>query len=85
MEENPVVVNYLNDTDEIYIKTPNDIDVKQVYLINMLGQSVKSWNATNAPMSHEIKLPVKNVSSGNYIIKVETNTNSVNKKILIKH
>jgi hypothetical protein len=85
LEENPVIINYLNDTDEIYIKTPNNIDVKQVYLINMLGQSVKSWNATNAPMSHEIKLPVKNVSSGNYIIKVETNTNSVNKKILIKH
>jgi hypothetical protein len=85
-EINSIIVNYLNDTDEIYIKTPHTIDVKQIYLINMIGQSVRSWNITNLPvMSHEMNIRVKNISDGNYIIKVETSTGVINKKIIIKH
>ena len=79
-----VIANYLNDTQEIYIKTPIDINVNQVYLINILGQSVRSWNITNTPMSHEFRIPVKNISDGNYILKVETSASSINKKVLIK-
>ncbi|MCK5400494.1 MAG: T9SS type A sorting domain-containing protein, partial [Flavobacteriaceae bacterium] len=80
------IVNYLNNTDEIYINVPNTIDVKQVYLINLLGQTVKSWNITNMPnlSSNEFKIPVKNVASGAYIIKVVTDTSTINKKIIIK-
>ncbi|MDB4303497.1 Ig-like domain-containing protein, partial [Desulfosarcina sp.] len=33
LDDNRIFVNYLNDTNEIYIQTPSDIDVKQVYLI----------------------------------------------------
>ena len=85
LENNEVIVNYLNDTNEIYIKTPLNINAKQVYLINMIGQSIRSWNITNTPMGYEFKIPVKNVSDGNYIIKLETNASSINKKIIIKH
>ena len=84
LDNNQFIVNYLNDTHELYIKTPKDIDVKQVYLLNILGQNVKSWNSTNVPMSHEIRIPVKNISDGNYIIKVETSAKSINKKVIIK-
>src|SRR5690606_8025231 len=72
-----VIVNYLNASNEIYINVPTSVDIKQVYLVNMLGQTVKSWNATNAPLAHECKLPVKNVSEGNYIIKVRTSDNKL--------
>ncbi|EMQ93778.1 hypothetical protein D778_01525 [Xanthomarina gelatinilytica] len=79
-----VVVNYLNATNEVYINVPTSVDIKQVYLVNMLGQTVKSWNATNAPLAHECRLPVKNVSEGNYIIKVRTADNKlINKKVII--
>ncbi len=79
-----VVVNYLNATNEVYINVPTSVDIKQVYLVNMLGQTVKSWNATNAPLAHECRLPVKNVSEGNYIIKVRTSDNKlINKKVII--
>jgi hypothetical protein len=86
LEVNQVIVNYLNETQEIYIKSPNDIEVRQVYLINIVGQTVGSWNITNTPMSQEFTIPVKNVADGNYIIKVEsTASESTNKKVIIKH
>ncbi|WP_458626247.1 immunoglobulin-like domain-containing protein [Winogradskyella sp. PC D3.3] len=80
-----IMVRYLHDTDEIYVKTPPSVEVKQLYLINVAGQTVASWNATNLPMSHEIKIPVKHISEGAYIIKAETKTSTFNKKIIIKY
>jgi hypothetical protein len=78
-------LNYLQSSKEIFIKTANDITVKQVYLLNILGQTIKTWNATNSASfsSNEIKLPVKGVSEGSYIIQVETSKGSTNKKIVI--
>ena len=85
-EEYPeVIVNYLNSTNQIYIKVPYSMDIKQVYLVNMLGQTVKSWNSTNAPLSQECKIPVRQLSEGNYIIKVQTTDNqTINKKVIVK-
>jgi hypothetical protein len=80
-----IIVNYLQNTNEIYIKTPPSITVKQLYLINIAGQTVASWNATNLPMSDEIKIPVKNISESAYILKVETRTRTFHKKIIIKY
>ncbi|WP_203459212.1 LamG-like jellyroll fold domain-containing protein [Lacinutrix sp. WUR7] len=80
-----VVINYLTATSEIYINVPTSVDIKQVYLVNLLGQTVKSWNGTNAPLSHECRLPVKKISEGTYIIKVRTSDNAlINKKIVVK-
>ncbi|TVZ60061.1 HYR domain-containing protein [Flavobacteriaceae bacterium MAR_2010_105] len=84
-EAQNILVNYLNSTDEIYVKTINSVDVRQIYLINMLGQTVKSWNMTNLPMANnEIRIPVSKISEGNYILKVETSRATVNKKVIIK-
>ena len=33
---------------------------------------------------NEFKIPVKNIADGAYIIKVESNTSTINKKIIIK-
>jgi hypothetical protein len=80
-----IIVNYLSSTNEIYVKTINSIDIRQIYLINLLGQTIKSWNAANLPMSNnEIRIPVSRISEGNYILKVETSMNTVNKKVIIK-
>jgi len=83
-ESQSVVVNYLSSSNEIYVKTIYNIDIRQIYLINMIGQTVKSWNVTNLPMSNdEIRIPVSNVSTGNYILKVETMAGTINKKVII--
>ena len=48
------------------------------------AEAVRSWNMTNMNFGQEFKIPVKNISEGNYVLKVETNTNSYNKKVIIK-
>ncbi|MCB0444804.1 MAG: T9SS type A sorting domain-containing protein, partial [Gelidibacter sp.] len=80
-----ITVNYLQRTDEIYVKTPESIYVKQVYLINTAGQTVKSWNVTNMNFGSEFKIPVKQMSEGNYILSVQTNTQTYNKKVIVKY
>lgn len=80
-----VFINYLNASDEILIKMSEITNVEKVHLINLLGQSVQTWHKNNMDTyNNEIRIPVENVSKGHYIIKVETNTTNVNKKIIIK-
>jgi hypothetical protein len=83
-EINDVIVAYLMGPNEIYIKTPSSINVKQIYLINLTGQTVGSWNSTNQPLSNEIRIPVQNISEGAYVLKVETNYQTYNKKVIVK-
>ncbi|UKM66456.1 T9SS type A sorting domain-containing protein [Flavobacteriaceae bacterium GSB9] len=81
---NQVSVNYLHNNHIINIKTPNRLNVKQVYLINVLGQTVKSWEATNIALdSNNINIPVFNISEGNYIVKIITSEGTTSKKIII--
>ncbi|MBJ7879314.1 LamG-like jellyroll fold domain-containing protein [Gelidibacter salicanalis] len=80
-----VVVKYLQNTDEIYIKTPNDIEVQQVSLVNIIGQTVQAWNATNTTLSNDMKIPVKYLPDGNYIVKIQTTTGTFNKKVIVKY
>ncbi|WP_242091529.1 HYR domain-containing protein, partial [Aestuariivivens sediminicola] len=78
-------VNYLQDSREIYIRVNNDVLVKEVQLINSLGQAIKVWNASALPsLTHNaMKIPVEHVAEGGYIIKVETNYGTTHKKIVI--
>ncbi|MDW5289722.1 PKD-like domain-containing protein [Formosa sp. PL04] len=84
-ELSEIKINYLDKTDELHIKTPNHINIRQVYLINTLGQTVKAWNTTNAPLSNNCKIPVQRISEGNYIVKVDTDKGSTSKKVIIKY
>jgi hypothetical protein len=77
---------FLNSTSEIYIITPSTIRTKQVYLVNMVGQTVRSWNATNTMMSQEFRIPVRNLSEGTYILRVQTDDGQdINKKVIVKY
>ncbi|MFL1013474.1 HYR-like domain-containing protein, partial [Flavisericum labens] len=78
-------IKYLNDTKEINIKAANYVEIKQVYLINTLGQTIKAWNKTNVPtMSNEMTIPLtKNIAEGSYIIKVVSSIGIVNEKIIV--
>ena len=77
-------VKYLQRTNEIYVKIPSNIEVKQVYLVTLAGQKVNSWNLFNLHFSTEFKIPVNNIAQGTYILKVETSTNTYSKKVIIK-
>ncbi|WP_242155022.1 LamG-like jellyroll fold domain-containing protein [Aestuariivivens sediminis] len=79
-----VSVNYLQNSKEIFIRTPDHIDVKQVYLTNILGQRIKTWNKTNTPQfSNEMKIPVDDITDATYIIEVQTTAGNINKKVIL--
>ena len=90
VEEEPysidsVRIYYLSDTKEIYINWVDTADIKEVILINILGQTVRDWDNIDPLNEHEIRIPVKNISEGNYVIKVITNHGkTTNKKVVIK-
>ena len=81
------IVSYLNDTEELYINITNALTLKQIQLFNILGQNVKTWNSTNTPsMSNEVRIPIKNISEGIYVVKIETSTSKIiSEKIIIKY
>ncbi|QRM90407.1 DUF5011 domain-containing protein [Lacinutrix sp. WUR7] len=83
-EPENIALSFLNDTKEILIQTPNAIDVEKVYLVNILGQTINSWEANDLSLSNEIRIPVKQIAEGNYIIKVETSTGITTKKIIVR-
>lgn len=78
-----ITVNFLNDSQEILVITPKYEEIETVYLINMLGQTVKSWDTSNWSSSNEIRIPVKQLSEGNYILKVIASLSTINKKIIV--
>jgi hypothetical protein len=60
-----------------------DVTVNSVYLFNMLGQSISNWDVENEEQLH-IQIPVSNVSSGIYIVKLLTTKGEMSKKIIIR-
>lgn len=76
-------VSFTSNDDMInIINSMNEASIKTVELYNMLGQSIKSWNITNADQS-KIKIPVSQVSAGAYIVKVITTKGDLSTKIII--
>ncbi|WP_242086304.1 HYR domain-containing protein [Aestuariivivens sediminis] len=77
-------INYLQKSKDIYVKVNNDMSVKQVQLINILGQTIKTWDTTTMDsFSNDMKIPVRHVPEGSYIVKVITDMGTANKKIVI--
>ena len=71
-----------NGTSTVTIKNTTDAEINKVTLFNTIGQPVKIW--TKGLSNNEINLPVNNISTGVYIIKIETNKINVSKKIIIE-
>ncbi|OUR94318.1 hypothetical protein A9Q87_01335 [Flavobacteriales bacterium 34_180_T64] len=85
LETHKTIVNYLNDSDEIYIKTVNISTIESVRLINLIGQTVVNWASNSFITSaNTIRIPVDKISDGSYIIKVYSDSNTINKKVIIK-
>nr|WP_237691544.1 LamG-like jellyroll fold domain-containing protein [Mangrovimonas futianensis] len=84
---NNVSVNYLNNSGEIFINTFNQINIRKVQLIDMGGKVIQTWSHSQVPelSNSKIKLPVQRLSSGNYIIKLDTDLNtSISKKVIVE-
>ncbi|WP_426063035.1 LamG-like jellyroll fold domain-containing protein [Flavobacterium sp. DSP2-3-1] len=84
--------NTINNNDiTAYLKNSNtllinnnilDAMVKEVSLFNTIGQSITSWKIENQEQ-HNIQLPIKKISAGVYIAKIQTTKGNFSKKIII--
>jgi hypothetical protein len=73
---------YMNNTKaELQISKPVDAEIDTINLYNYLGQLVKTWSTNiNESVTY---LPI-NVSAGAYIVQVNTKTEKIIKKIVIR-
>ena len=71
-----------NSTSEIQIKNRGTAVINKTILYNSLGQAINSWK--HKDLQAEINLPVQNLSTGMYIVQIDTDKGSISKKIVIK-
>jgi hypothetical protein len=82
-KEDGILVFYSNNYKTVIIKN-NTIDstVNSVALFNMTGQNIDHWDVKDREQTN-IQIPVKNIPSGVYIVKVKTTKGESSKKIIV--
>jgi hypothetical protein len=81
---NGLEMAFTNKDNILTIKNPEmKVSLDAVTLFNILGQNLQTWDIRNNAQQI-IRIPVKNVSSGTYIIKLQTANGTLSKKIVIQ-
>jgi hypothetical protein len=79
---NALEVYYSNDIESLVLLNPNFTKVKSIELFNIVGQSIHTIKDISELDYSEYE--VKHLSSGTYIVKINTVSGSVSKKVLVK-
>ncbi|SDS14267.1 Por secretion system C-terminal sorting domain-containing protein [Formosa sp. Hel1_31_208] len=77
-----VDVYYDNEVQGIVLFNPNFVDVKSIELYNIIGQKITTIEDISELDYSEYE--VKNLSTGTYIIKIDTLSGLLSKKVLVK-
>ncbi len=81
---NGITITHTQSNNMLSIKNETiDTNVKTVLVYNLVGQNVMSIQLNNQNQS-TIQVPITNLSSGAYIVKVITDKGDITKKILVK-
>jgi hypothetical protein len=78
---NAFEVFYNNDSDSIIIQNPNMVNISNLELFNILGQSVFSTGKLHNETYLEIKAP--KLTTGTYIVNLKTEAGKISKKVLV--
>ena len=81
-EINGVDIHYSNDTESIVVINPTFKEIKSIAMLNILGQTIYSVDYNSNSDHTEYK--VSNLSTGTYILQINTNNGTVSKKVLVK-
>lgn len=76
-----LLVYFSNEKESIIIHNPNLSQIESIEMFNIIGQSI--YNVTKNSDSDYMEIKTKNITTGAYIIKIETENNMVSKKVLI--
>ncbi|MEM5566846.1 choice-of-anchor D domain-containing protein [Psychroserpens sp. AS72] len=79
---NTIDVFYNLETESIALYNPNFVDVKSISLFNIIGQEVAKIEDISELDYSEYQ--VKNLSTGTYILKIDTLSGLLSKKVLVK-
>ena len=79
-----ILVLYSNNYKSLIIHNNSaDSTVNKVTLYNIIGQNITNWDINDNEQTN-IQIPIKNIDSGIYIVKVKTSKGESNKKIIIR-
>ena len=82
-KEDGILAFYSSNYNTLIIHNDNfDETVNAVALFNMAGQKIGVWDVRNSEQAN-IQVPIKNISSGIYIVKVTTTKGESSKKIIV--
>ncbi|MFD1063593.1 LamG-like jellyroll fold domain-containing protein [Winogradskyella litorisediminis] len=81
LNENSLDVRYANNIDKVVLINPHGLDVKSIEVYNILGQSIITIDEIKT--GNQTEYNVGTLSSGPYIIKLNTVSGSVSKKVLV--
>jgi hypothetical protein len=81
--DNGISIIHSQGNSMINIKNESQNTINSVSLINMVGQIISTWKIDNDNQEN-IELPVSNLMSGTYIVKVMTEKGTLTKKIIAK-
>jgi len=82
-ENSQNIVFFNSESLQLEIINPKNTEIEEATLFSILGQKINHWKVNSSENS--IKLPVKNVETGVYIVKIKTNDgNYFSEKIIIK-
>lgn len=80
---NAIQIAYTSSNDMLNIKNNLiDANVEKVELYNMLGQAIGTWSVKDQAQNN-IQLPIKNISTATYIVKIKTTKGDTSRKIII--
>lgn len=79
--EEDVTVYYDIDDKSIMIKNPKNVAIESVEVYSILGQAMYGMN--DITTSSEFQIETRNYSTGTYIVKIDTETGSFSKKIIV--
>lgn len=80
---NALQIAYTSSNDMLNIKNNLiDANVEKIELYNMLGQAIGTWSVKDQAQNN-IQLPIKNISTATYIVKIKTTKGDTSRKIII--
>ena len=82
VENNALQVYFSNENESIIVHNPNALQLKSVEVLNILGQSVLKFESDTK--EKYITHKTKNMATGAYIIKLNTTTGVISKKVLVQ-
>jgi hypothetical protein len=80
---NNIVISHQKNSNMLTVhNSSTDITVQKVVLYNIIGQTISTWKVENQRQD-SIQLPLKKVSAGIYVAKLQTTNGELSKKIII--